>query len=209
MINLLDVYTYRKNSQKVLIVQTKIMIKQLSITLLFFYLLFCKSFSYAQVNEARYRYGYHSLNSFLGQSFGEVIRNSRDSLNICITSITMASFIIDTTGNIAKLTFYEDNNNPKIFRTILEKVLYATNGLWQTRSVNGKLEESNLFLLPFIYDLEANCYENVIRNQTKKAKSIKKSKQIGTQLGILKLLDFEGKKLDCTILQPLQYSTIN
>lgn len=169
------------------------------------YFILLSNLSFSQIDEARYRYGSKTLNAVIGQNWGEELRKNKDSLQICIKSVTMAKFVIDTSGNVAKLTFLEDYDNPPIFRNILTKVIYATNGLWEPRRVHGKLVESKIYILPFIYELEAGCYVNVLKGQTNKNR---KGVKAGTQAGLIDLLTFEESTLECIILHPLMYARV-
>jgi|GEM_PF-1177410 len=162
--------------------------------------LFCHG-AYAQSNiqEAHYKFGETALGQFLNKKCGEAVR--KNNIQVCLISVTFAKFTIDSLGNIKTISFSEDRGTPKVFRDILTSIIYATNGSWFPRKINGKAVVSKPFILPIVYEMEAGCYRNKITVNN------------GTSTAVIGLLDFEDgsgngvNQLDCIFLRPLYISS--
>lgn len=148
---------------------------------------------------AHFKQGDAALKKFLQQKLSTELR--KHNVGQCIISATFAKFSIDASGNIIDLKISENKNTPPLFREMLTSVINATAGLWIPAQENGQPVVSKPFLLPLVYEMEANCGGSgrVVDN--------------GTATSLLGLLSFDNDKdpdlMDCVIISPLNIFSQN
>jgi hypothetical protein len=213
------------------------MMRILFISLLFWGIVPLTNSVYAQncVQEAQYKGGIFALDSVIGKRFYNKFYKHTSELPGCTSSILLAKFTVDSSGNIKNVSFTKIVDT--IYDELLKKVIYpksrdtiqdlvgpmmesairSTSGLWIPRKIDGKAVESRPFILPFLYySEEAGCrllatdgkplLDNNRRQKYKKPKST-----INDRLYVFFAQNFWSNKrsfpqeLDCVILFPLLY----
>lgn len=155
--------------------------------------------------NAQYKSGPIELNKFISKKFGE--EKKKYDLNVCQISAVFVKFTIDSAGNVRHLSFSDLKGTPQVFRTVLTSVILATNGSWIPGTVNGKPVESEPFILPVVYSMEAGCNPRDIQPDNVKVKI--KPIPNGLETSLLYILDFDDNvgsntpQLDCILLRPL------
>lgn len=150
------------------------------------------------VKEAKFNSGDgHNLYQKMGE-YGQTHQTERWQLDsVCRHGFIFVKFKVDEKSMVKDIVV--NVGTPPILAQYLKNALKWTNGNWEVKTVNRKPTESQYFLLPVIYLLEADCpHEDHSYNDFWRMIRFDGTEEISDQ----NFYDRANETLDCIMLHP-------